>query len=197
MILDCLHYWVQVMHVSTASASISPRCWRRNGDPLKDRPCSGKLNPIQCSPTARSSPRRGTPPGSTRSAAFAGHRWAEWNGRFRDDVRRFVKRRSGHGRRVARARPAVRHLPSHGRVPHQQHQLRHLPRRLHAQRSRLLQRASTTRPTARTTATASTTTCSWNCGVEGRPTIPAIERLRHRQIKNFLPPSCCSHRACR
>ena len=24
---------------------------------------------------------------------FPGYRWAEWNGRFRDDVRRFVKRR--------------------------------------------------------------------------------------------------------
>ena len=39
-----------------------------------------------------------------------------------------------------------------------EHQLRHLPRRLHAARPGQLQRTSTTRPTARTTATAPTTT---------------------------------------
>ena len=31
------------------------------------------------------------PPVSTRSARFVGDSWQEWNGRFRDDVRRFVK----------------------------------------------------------------------------------------------------------
>ena len=30
-------------------------------------------------------------PASTRSGSFPGDTWQEWNGKFRDDVRRFVK----------------------------------------------------------------------------------------------------------
>jgi glycogen operon protein len=32
---------------------------------------------------------------------FPGDRWAEWNGRYRDDIRRFVKDDSGRGSRLA------------------------------------------------------------------------------------------------
>ena len=39
--------------------------------------------------TRRSSPRPGTPPGPTRWARSPAARWAEWNDRYRDDVRRF------------------------------------------------------------------------------------------------------------
>ena len=48
-----------------------------------------------CCSTPRSSPRRGTPPASTRSGYFPGYRWAEWNGRYRDTVRRFVRGDAG------------------------------------------------------------------------------------------------------
>ena len=46
-----------------------------------------------------------------------------------------------------------------------------------------LQRASTTRPTARTTATATTTTGRWNCGVEGPTDDPAVLDLRDRHAR--------------
>ena len=46
--------------------------------------------------------------------------------------------------------------------------------------------ASTTRPTARATATATDDNLSWNYGVEGETDDPEIEALRARQVRNFL-----------
>ncbi len=45
---------------------------------------------------------------------------------------------------------------------------------------------STTRPTARTTGTAATTTGRWNCGVEGADRRPRVLALRARQMRNLL-----------
>ncbi len=67
--------------------------------------------------------------------------WSEWNGKYRDCVRSFWK---GDGGVVSEF--ATRFCGSSdlyawsGRLPQGQHQLRHLPRRLHAGRSRLVQR---------------------------------------------------------
>ena len=72
---------------------------------------------------------------------FPGFRWAEWNGRFRDDVRRFVKGDKGMVGDDRRAdRRQRRHLPGRRRAADQQHQLHHRARRLHAQRPGLVQR---------------------------------------------------------
>ena len=75
---------------------------------------------------------------------------------------------------------------SDGRKPFAVDQLRHRPRRLHAGRPRLVQRASTTRPTSRTTATAPTTTARGTAASRVRPTTPPIVELRGRQQRNFL-----------
>ena len=45
---------------------------------------------------------------------------------------------------------------------------------------------STTRPMATRTATGRDQNLSWNCGVEGPTTDPAVEALRRRQAKNLL-----------
>ena len=67
--------------------------------------------------------------------------WTEWNGKYRDCVRRFWKGDGGTASRVRHpARRQQRPLP--GRRPQalRQHQLHHLPRRLHPPRPRQLQR---------------------------------------------------------
>ena len=59
--------------------------------------------------------------------------WTEWNGKYRDTVRRFWKGDGGHGQRAGHA-PGRQQRPVPGRRPQavREHQLRHLPRRLHA-----------------------------------------------------------------
>ena len=67
--------------------------------------------------------------------------WTEWNGKYRDCVRRFWKGDGGTASELAtRLHRQQRPLP--GRRPQavRQHQLHHLPRRLHPPRPRQLQR---------------------------------------------------------
>ncbi len=91
--------------------------------------------------------------------SFVGDRWVEWNGRFRDDVRSFVRAEPGKVRDLTQRFLGSPDIYGHKhRDAAGEHQLRHLPRRLHAQRPRLVRRRSTTRRTARTTATATTST---------------------------------------
>ena len=75
----------------TASASTWPPSWAatRRGDCWRTRPSWSGSPRTRCCATPRSSPRPGTPAGAYQVGWFPGGRWAEWNGRFRDDVRRF------------------------------------------------------------------------------------------------------------
>ena len=72
--------------------------------------------------------------------SFVGDSWKEWNGQFRDDVRAFLKGDAGTVRslayRLTGSPDVYGHEAARGGT---EHQLRHLPRRLHAQRPRLLQ----------------------------------------------------------
>jgi len=73
MIVDSLRYWVEAC-TWTGSASISPRSSRatRRASRCQIPPSSGTSSRIPCSRARSSSPRRGMPPASTRSAALSG-----------------------------------------------------------------------------------------------------------------------------
>ena len=122
----------------------------RSADPVGDRDRSG--------PCGNQADRRGV----GRRRALPGR---QLRGRPLGGVERAVPRRHAlvHARRAGQGPgpdPAVPRQPGHLRpqAPRRagQHQLRHLPRRLHAERPRLVRRRSTTRRTARRTATAAT-----------------------------------------
>ena len=85
--------------------------------------------------------------------------WTEWNGKYRDCVRRFWRGDGGACRRAGDAAVGQQRSLRAERPPAvREHQLRHLPRRLHAARISSATTRSTTRPTAKRTATATTTT---------------------------------------
>jgi glycogen operon protein len=119
-------------------------------------------------------------------ANFAGDRWAVWNGRFRDDVRRFVKGDSGSVAPLADAlvgsagffnRPYRDPLRSVNFVTaHDGFTLSDLVSydEKHNEANGEQDRDGTDDNN------------SWNCGVEGPILDPAIEALRRRQIKNFI-----------
>ena len=85
-------------------------------------------------------------------------KWTEWNGKYRDAVRRFWR---GDLRRCVRAcdasRRQQRSLRAERPPPVRQHQLHHRARRLHARGSRVATSTSAIWPMVRTTATARTT----------------------------------------
>ena len=91
-------------------------------------------------------------------------------------VSEFATRISGSQRSVRMERPPAA----------RQHQLHHLPRRLHAARSGVLRPQAQRGQRRRQPRRRPTTTISWNCGVEGPTDDPEIIALRERQKRNFL-----------
>ena len=105
--------------------------------------------------------------------------WTEWNGRYRDAVRRFWRgddgmlpelatRLGGQQRSLRPVRPPAA----------RQRELRHRARRLHARRSRRRTTTSTTRRNGENNRDGESNNLSWNCGVEGPTADPAILELR-------------------
>jgi glycogen operon protein len=118
--------------------------------------------------------------------AFIGDSWKEWNGKFRDDVRAFLKGDADTVRALAYRLTGSPDLYHHEeREPEQSinfvschdgftlndvvsYNGKHNEANGEANRD------------------GADHNLSWNCGMEGETTDPAVERLRKRQVKNFL-----------
>jgi isoamylase len=69
MIVDCLHYWVQGMHVDGFRFDLASVLSRdERGQPLADPPILWEIESDRCWPGPRLSPRPGTPPDSIKWA---------------------------------------------------------------------------------------------------------------------------------
>lgn len=99
MILDCLHYWVTEMHVDGFRFDLASILGRgEDGSVLPNPPV---LENITADPVLANTKliaeawdaaglyQVGSFPGGASLSAF--NRWAEWNGKFRDDIRRFIR----------------------------------------------------------------------------------------------------------
>ena len=123
--------------------------------------------------------------------------WCEWNGKYRDTVRRYWKGDEGHGQRLSpTASPAV---PTSTRTPAR------IPPPASTSSPRTTASpstisspttTSTTRPTARTTRTASPTTTPGTAARRVRPTTRTSRSCAPASGAISLPP-CFSPRACR
>ncbi len=92
MIIDSLHYWVQEMHVDGFRfdlASILSRDER--GRPLSNPPVLWDIENDPILAGTKLIAEAWDAAGLYQVGTFIGDRWKEWNGHFRDDVRRFVK----------------------------------------------------------------------------------------------------------
>jgi glycogen operon protein len=116
---------------------------------------------------------------------YPGNRWAEWNGRFRDDVRRFVKGDPGLvGAVASRIAGSADIYQASGHLPinsinfvtcHDGFTLNDL----------VSYNGKHNAANGEGNADGINDNLSWNCGVEGETEDPATEVLRERQIKNF------------
>jgi glycogen operon protein len=98
LILDSLRYWVSQMHVDGFRFDLASILSRdEEGRPLPNPPV---LWDIQSDPVLAGTKliaEAWDAAGLYQVGSFIGDRWQEWNGRFRDDVRRFVKGHNGIG----------------------------------------------------------------------------------------------------
>lgn len=187
MILDSLRYWVSEMHVdgfrfdlaSILSRDTSGQCmaappvlWDIESDPV----LAGTKLIAEAWDAA----------GLYQVGSFIGDSWMEWNGRFRDDVRSFFRGESGNTSRLADrliGSPEIyRHKQREAEQSinfitcHDGFTLNDLVSydQKHNEANNDNNRDGTN------------DNRSWNCGVEGESSDPAIEKLRNRQVKNFF-----------
>lgn len=187
LIRDSLRYWVGEMHVDGFRFDLASVMTRDEyGKPLKNPPI---LWAIDSDPVLAATKMIAEPwdaGGLYHVGSFVGDKWAEWNGQFRDDVRRFVKGDNGTADKLAsRVIGSPDLYPDPKREPgrtinfitcHDGFTLNDLVSydQKHNEANRENNRDGTD------------ANYSWNCGVEGPADDPAIEALRVRQIKNFL-----------
>jgi isoamylase len=95
-ILDCLRYWVIEMHVDGFRFDLASVLGRdEKGNVLANPPL---LETIAEDPILRDVKliaEAWDAGGAYQVGSFPGQRWSEWNGRFRDDIRRFWKGEAG------------------------------------------------------------------------------------------------------
>ncbi|MBV8406364.1 MAG: glycogen debranching protein GlgX [Alphaproteobacteria bacterium] len=187
LIQDSLRYWVTEMHVDGFRFDLAsilsrdetghmlpnpPVLWDVESDPL----LSGTKLIAEAWDAA----------GLYQVGSFIGDTWQEWNDRFRNDVRRFVKGDNGSVRRLAArllgspdvygheertAEQSVNFVTCHdGFTLNDLVSYDHKHNEANGENNR----------------DGADDNVSWNCGVEGPTEDPSIEALRNRQVKNFL-----------
>src|SRR5207245_540574 len=92
LIAECLEFWVKEMHVDGFrfdEGSILAR--DVNGNPMAYPPVVWHISLDETLADTKVIAEAWDAAGLYQVGNFPGERWAEWNGRFRDDIRRFVK----------------------------------------------------------------------------------------------------------
>ena len=186
MIQDSLRYWVQEMHVDGFRFDLASILARDEKGRLLERPHA--LFSIETDPALVETKLIAEPwdaAGLYQVGSFIGDRWQEWNGRFRDDVRAFLRGDKGTVSALTNRLLGSPDLYEHeGREPEQSinfvtcHDGFTLNDVVSYDRKHNEANGEDNRD-------GHNHNLSWNCGVEGPTDDPPIERLRTRQVKNF------------
>ena len=187
LIVDCLRYWVMEMHVDGFRFDLASILGRgRDGSVLENPPLLESLAHDPVLANTKLIAEAWDAAGLYQVGTFpAWSRWAEWNGKFRVDVRHFLAGEPGMVSALATrlvGSPDLFHTSS--REPyhsinfvtcHDGFTLMDLVSYDHKRNEMNGER----------NADGMEQNLSWNCGFEGPTEIPAIQSLRKRQIRNF------------
>ena len=89
-IIDCLRYWVIEMHVDGFRFDLASILGRdRNGNLIKEPPVLERIAEDPILGRTKIIAEAWDAGGAYQVGTFPGGRWAEWNDRFRDEIRRF------------------------------------------------------------------------------------------------------------
>jgi isoamylase len=187
LIKDSLQYWVSEMHVDGFRFDLASVFSRSDsGQPMANSPILWDIDSDPALAGAKLIAEAWDAGGLYQVGSFAVDKWKEWNGQFRDDMRRFVK---GDRGMVGKLRDRLSGSPDLYRLrddsPGQginfvtchdgftlndlvSYNFKHNEKNLESDKD------------------GSAENWSWNCGVEGPSNNPDIERLRRAQIKNLL-----------
>jgi len=188
MILDCLRYWATDYHIDGFRFDLATILGRdQSGAPMHNPPLLESLafDPIlgKCKLIAEAWDAGGL----YQVGSFpAWGRWAEWNGKYRDDVRKFLKGETGlvgamsqrlqgspdlYGWQQRGACASVNFLTAHDGF---------------TLMDMVSYNSKHNDANGENNGDGSNDNESWNCGHEGPTDDPEINRLRRKQIKNAI-----------
>ncbi len=187
-ITDCLRHWVSEMHVDGFRFDLASVMARdKEGNPQDDPPILWAIESDPVLARTKLIAEAWDAAGLYQVGSFIGDRFAEWNGPFRDDVRRFIKGDDDTVGLLAsrilgspdifvddperETNRSINFITCHDGFPLNDvvsYNVKHNEANGEQNRD------------------GSDANFSWNCGVEGPTSDPQIEALRIRQIKNLI-----------
>ena len=187
LIQDSLRYWVTQMHVDGFRFDLASILSRDEaGHPLPNPPVLWDIESDPLLSGTKLIAEAWDAAGLYQVGSFVGDAWHEWNGRFRDDVRRFLKGDNGtvsnlaarllgspdiYGHKEREAEHSINFVTCHdGFTLNDLVSYNHKHNEANGENNR----------------DGSDDNMSWNCGTEGPTDDVAIEVLRNRQVKNFF-----------
>jgi len=187
MIVDSLRYWVQEMHVDGFRFDLASILTRDStGQSMANPPVLWDIETDPVMAGTKFIAEAWDAAGLYQVGSFIGDSWKEWNGRFRDDIRSFFRSEDGmvtrladrflgspevYGHKKREAEQSVNFVTCHdGFTLNDLVSYEHKYNEANGDGNR----------------DGSDDNRSWNCGVEGPTDDPAIQKLRNKQVKNFL-----------
>ena len=187
MIVDSLRYWVEEMHVDGFRFDLASILARdASGHVLSNPPVLWDIETDPVLAGTKMIAEAWDAAGLYQVGSFTGDNWKEWNGRFRDDVRAFFRGDENCVTRIAdRMLGSPEIYGQEEREPEQSvnfvtcHDGFTLNDLVSYNQKHNQHNGEDNRD-------GSDDNRSWNCGAEGHSDDPEVERLRNRQVKNFL-----------
>ena len=187
MIIDSLRYWVEEMHVDGFRFDLAAILGRdESGQVMRNPPV---LWDIESDPELAGTKliaEAWDAAGLYQVGSFIGDSWKEWNGRFRDDVRSFYR-----GDKGSLTRFADRLVGSPAICGHKEREAEQSVNFVTCHDGFTLNDLVSynnkhNEENGEENRDGANDNRSWNCGVEGPSDDPGVEKLRNRQVKNFL-----------
>ncbi len=184
-ILECLRYWVTDLHVDGFRFDLASVLGRdRDGRLIPNPPAVEMIADDGVLAKTKLIAEPWDAGGAYQVGEFPfGHRWAEWNDRFRDDVRRFWRGDAGHAAmfasRMCGSADIFDRTPRHscnfvtchdGFTLHDVVSYNHKHNEANGEHNR----------------DGSDNNCSWNGGTEGPTDDPQVQAVRERRAKSLM-----------
>jgi glycogen operon protein len=185
LIQDSLRYWVSEMHVDGFRFDLASILSRdESGRPVPNAPVLWDIETDPKLAGTKLIAEAWDAGGLYQVGSFVGDTWQEWNGRFRDDVRRFVKGDAGSVSTIA-----TRILGSPDLFGHEEREAEQSVNFVTCHDGFTLNDVVSynekhNESNGEDNRDGSNDNLSWNCGAEGPSDDLAIEALRTRQVKN-------------
>jgi glycogen operon protein len=187
MIIDSLHFWVEKMHIDGFRFDLASILSRDEvGRPMPSPPTLWSIETDPVLAPVKLIAEAWDAAGLYQVGSLAGRRWREWNGRFRDDVRSFIRGDEGtvsklasriigspdiYGAQGLEPEKSVNFVTSHdGFTLYDLVSYNEKHNKENGENNR----------------DGDDHNLSWNHGVEGETEDENINKLRHKQMKNML-----------